>query len=218
MRALVIAALMGLLAGCAQTAPAPEAGGVATPLAPYEPESPARKVGQVLLAMTVIGLPIAGWLQTQRQQEQAARAFAYGNQALANALAEAGSDPEAQRAAIVQTLQQLSQNPALLADNPNLISQLLQQTQAMATLQPSVLAVSPGSGKADQDQAPAEVQSFAPRTSRPGAGAGEKVYDASECIGPVIRGRCHGTILPNQAYHPTCHGAWLNGECTGPMF
>lgn len=45
-----------------------------------------------------------------------------------------------------------------------------------------------------------------------------KVYDASECIGAVVMGRCHGTILPKSAYHPTCYGAWLNGRCTGPMF
>lgn len=46
----------------------------------------------------------------------------------------------------------------------------------------------------------------------------KKVYDASECIGPVIMGRCKGSIIPNKAYHPTCHGEWLNGQCTGPMF
>jgi hypothetical protein len=45
-----------------------------------------------------------------------------------------------------------------------------------------------------------------------------KVYDASECVGPVIMGRCEGSIIPNRAYHPTCHGTWLNGQCTGPMF
>jgi hypothetical protein len=45
-----------------------------------------------------------------------------------------------------------------------------------------------------------------------------KAYDTSECIGPVIIGRCEGSILPNRAYYPTCHGAWLNGQCTGPMF
>lgn len=47
---------------------------------------------------------------------------------------------------------------------------------------------------------------------------GGKVYSEDECIGPVIMGRCHGSILPNMAYHPTCHGTWLNGQCTGPMF
>jgi len=51
-----------------------------------------------------------------------------------------------------------------------------------------------------------------------GAEQGGKVYDSSECIGPVIMGRCQGSIVPNKAYHPTCHGAWLNGQCTGPMF
>ena len=45
-----------------------------------------------------------------------------------------------------------------------------------------------------------------------------KVYSRDECIGPVVMGRCEGTILPKKAYHPTCHGEWLNGQCTGPMF
>lgn len=49
-------------------------------------------------------------------------------------------------------------------------------------------------------------------------GTDRKVYDASECIGPVIMGECKGSILPNRAHHPTCHGQMLNGQCTGPMF
>ena len=48
--------------------------------------------------------------------------------------------------------------------------------------------------------------------------SGRKVYDTSECIGPVVMGGCKGSIFPNKAYHPTCHGEWLNGQCTGPMF
>lgn len=51
-----------------------------------------------------------------------------------------------------------------------------------------------------------------------GAEQGGKVYNSSECIGPVIMGRWKGSIVPNKAYHPTCHGTWLNGQCTGPMF
>lgn len=47
---------------------------------------------------------------------------------------------------------------------------------------------------------------------------GQKVYNASECIGPIIMGVCQGSILPNQAYHPTCYGQMINGTCTGPMF
>lgn len=45
----------------------------------------------------------------------------------------------------------------------------------------------------------------------------EKVYRADECIGPVINGRCHGSIL-QKGYAPTCYGTMLNGQCTGPMF
>lgn len=44
------------------------------------------------------------------------------------------------------------------------------------------------------------------------------VYSASECTGPVVNGTCHGSILPNRAYHQTCHGEMLFGQCTGPMF
>jgi len=51
-----------------------------------------------------------------------------------------------------------------------------------------------------------------------GAEQGGKVYDSSECIGPVIMGRCKGSIVPNKAYNPKCYGEWLNGQCTGPMF
>jgi hypothetical protein len=46
----------------------------------------------------------------------------------------------------------------------------------------------------------------------------EKVYSRSECLGPIVNGRCHGAILPNQAHHPRCHGQWVNGQCTGPVF
>lgn len=44
------------------------------------------------------------------------------------------------------------------------------------------------------------------------------VYDADECIGPIINGMCHGTILPKKSDHPTCHGEWVGGRCTGPQF
>jgi hypothetical protein len=47
---------------------------------------------------------------------------------------------------------------------------------------------------------------------------GKPVYRASECAGPVVMGECHGSVIPNTAYHPTCHGEMLNGQCTGPMF
>jgi hypothetical protein len=49
-------------------------------------------------------------------------------------------------------------------------------------------------------------------------GQGQKVYSPSECIGAIVNGVCHGSILPQSAYHPTCHGEMLNGMCTGPMF
>jgi hypothetical protein len=47
---------------------------------------------------------------------------------------------------------------------------------------------------------------------------GKTVYSASECVGPVIMGKCEGSVISNGGYHPTCHGELLNGQCTGPMF
>jgi hypothetical protein len=47
---------------------------------------------------------------------------------------------------------------------------------------------------------------------------GVKVYNARQCIGAVVNGECHGSIMPDAAYHPTCHGQMINGMCTGPMF
>jgi hypothetical protein len=46
---------------------------------------------------------------------------------------------------------------------------------------------------------------------------GTKVYDASQCTGAIVNGECHGTII-NPGAHKTCHGEWLNGQCTGPLF
>lgn len=47
---------------------------------------------------------------------------------------------------------------------------------------------------------------------------GQKVYDSGECIGAVIMGECHGSILPKKVYRPTCHGQMVNGQCTGALF
>lgn len=44
------------------------------------------------------------------------------------------------------------------------------------------------------------------------------IYSPSQCIGAVVNGVCHGTIMPDAAYHPTCYGEMVNGICTGPMF
>jgi hypothetical protein len=49
--------------------------------------------------------------------------------------------------------------------------------------------------------------------------AGQTVYSPHECIGAVVMGQCHGSILPDYSRpHPTCYGQLLNGICTGPMF
>src|SRR6266436_2784487 len=50
-------------------------------------------------------------------------------------------------------------------------------------------------------------------------GAGQAVYSSHECIGAVVMGVCHGSILPDYSHpHATCYGQMLNGVCTGPMF
>ncbi|WP_257296733.1 hypothetical protein [Endozoicomonas sp. YOMI1] len=58
--------------------------------------------------------------------------------------------------------------------------------------------------------------SSARRVTQPNHGT--KVYRSDECIGAVVNGVCHGSILPKTANHPTCHGQMINGKCTGPMF
>lgn len=49
--------------------------------------------------------------------------------------------------------------------------------------------------------------------SRPGT-----VYDASECIGAVVNGVCHGSIMPAPTYHQTCYGQMVGGICTGAQY
>lgn len=44
------------------------------------------------------------------------------------------------------------------------------------------------------------------------------VYNAEQCIGAVVNGVCNGTISPDASYHPSCHGEWVGGQCTGPLF
>jgi hypothetical protein len=47
---------------------------------------------------------------------------------------------------------------------------------------------------------------------------GTPVYRADECTGPVINGKCHGSIIPKSAVPQRCYGTMLNGQCTGPQF
>jgi len=54
-----------------------------------------------------------------------------------------------------------------------------------------------------------------PNPTAPG-GMGIPVYDASQCVGPVIMGVCQGSVIGPPAAR--CYGTMLNGQCTGPMF
>lgn len=56
------------------------------------------------------------------------------------------------------------------------------------------------------------------RPSRQQRSGPHTVYSPSECVGAVVNGICHGSILPNGGPHQVCHGEMLNGACTGPTF
>jgi|GEM_PF-2353790 len=45
------------------------------------------------------------------------------------------------------------------------------------------------------------------------------IYNASECIGAVVNGRCAGTINPNpgNVLRKKCYGTMINGECQGAV-
>lgn len=47
---------------------------------------------------------------------------------------------------------------------------------------------------------------------------GTPVYAAEQCIGAIVNGVCHGSIMPNGTPPQRCHGEMINGQCTGPMF
>lgn len=47
---------------------------------------------------------------------------------------------------------------------------------------------------------------------------GQPVYHPSECIGAVVNGVCHGSVIDTNPGRPRCYGTMLNGQCIGPMF
>jgi hypothetical protein len=47
---------------------------------------------------------------------------------------------------------------------------------------------------------------------------GETVYPRSACIGAVVNGECHGSVLPSPSPSVRCYGQMLKGQCTGPKF
>lgn len=53
---------------------------------------------------------------------------------------------------------------------------------------------------------------------------GTPMIPASECIGAVVNGVCHGTPSPDAQIRsqtgqlPRCHGTMVSGQCTGPVF
>ncbi|WP_330114364.1 hypothetical protein SA496_20175 [Pseudomonas sp. JS3066] len=45
---------------------------------------------------------------------------------------------------------------------------------------------------------------------------GQPIYDASQCIGAVVNGVCHGSTMGQPVAR--CYGTMINGQCTGPQF
>jgi hypothetical protein len=88
-----------------------------------------------------------------------------------------------------------------------------QPTQQTSTPPPSWRSVLGRLGRATEQISPPP-----PAYSSGGTGTGQPVYSPSECVGSIVAGVCHGSILPNQATHPVCHGEMLNDACTGPIF
>jgi hypothetical protein len=50
------------------------------------------------------------------------------------------------------------------------------------------------------------------------ARAGIPVYAPRECIGAVVNGVCHGSVIDTMPMRPRCYGTMIGGRCTGPMF
>lgn len=63
---------------------------------------------------------------------------------------------------------------------------------------------------------PGEVMPMTPPSYDPS----QPVYRASDCIGAVVNGVCHGAVTPDaQTRQPVrCYGQVINGQCTGPQF
>ena len=47
---------------------------------------------------------------------------------------------------------------------------------------------------------------------------GTPVYSSDECVGAIVNGVCHGSIIPKSAVPVRCYGTMINGQCTGAMF
>lgn len=67
---------------------------------------------------------------------------------------------------------------------------------------------------------PSEAAPSQPRVYEEPSGPApdRRVYSPDQCIGAIVNGVCHGSIMPDGGNHPTCHGEMLGGICTGPMF
>ena len=71
---------------------------------------------------------------------------------------------------------------------------------------------------------PLSTNMCADNVAVPYSGQGTPVIPASDCIGAVVNGVCHGTPTPGAQIKiqtgqtPRCYGTMIGGRCTGPLF
>jgi hypothetical protein len=163
----------------------------------------------------------AGLGSTSAQEQQATKAAADGMQLLARLMEQNGYDRQRAWMAFAQ-----SSEGQRIMRVPGALSLLTDWFNAVMALPSGPgWTIDPARTRSQSPSNPPENRAQASNGNGPAPNAdlvqprsGQKVYNVSECIGPIIMGVCQGSILPNQAYHPTCYGQMLNGNCTGPMF
>lgn len=84
------------------------------------------------------------------------------------------------------------------------------KTLSTITILFAVLALTGCASNHSQAGIPRDVVVTAPH--------GVTVHPSNTCIGAVVNGVCHGSILSTDPMPKTCHGEMLGGQCTGPMF
>jgi hypothetical protein len=200
---------------------------------------------KLVLSASLFGISLLGWISlsaypavaqnlsdffnnlaasqgnTSAQEQQATKAAADGMQLLAHLMEQNGYDRQRAWMAFAQSSegQRIMRVPGALS----LLTDWFNSVMALPsgpgrTIDPArTRSQSPSNPPENRGQA-SNGNGTAPNADLVQPRSGQKVFNASECIGPIIMGVCQGSILPNQAYHPTCYGQMLNGNCTGPMF
>jgi hypothetical protein len=158
---------------------------------------------------------------TSGQEQQATKAAADAMQLLARLMEQNGYDRQRAWMAFAQSSegQRIMRVPGALSLLTDWFNSVMALPSGQGwTIDPARTRPQSPSNPSENRAQASNGNGSAPNADLVQPRSGQKVYNASECIGPIIVGVCQGSILPNQAYHPTCHGQMLNGNCTGPMF